>query len=252
MRLAHLLHDDVALRVEVHDCDETFANMLRRALTDVAIPATTRVTVRKNTSAYCNEILAHRIGLIPLKSKFAEHRPATLKVQGPRVVRAGDIVAEDVDIAAPDVLIVCLAEGEELDMTLHIQLGTGKDHARHSAAVAGRCVRRHAGMQYRYGCSCEDGNQMLSDDLEPGDALVPLHERLPVECFCEDTEWGAARCKECAGRKRTLAQKHAPLVFIVELETTGALDPLEILRRAMEHAEAAAITTARQLRQSPK
>ena len=35
MRLAHLEHDAHALRVELHGCDETFANMLRRSLTDV-------------------------------------------------------------------------------------------------------------------------------------------------------------------------------------------------------------------------
>lgn len=232
MRLAHLQHDAHALRVEVHGCDETFGNMLRRSLTDVAIPATTRITVRKNTSAFSNEVLAHRIGLIPLRSTFAEHRPATLQVQGPRIVRAKDIVADDVEIAAPDVLIVCLAEGEALDMTLHISLATGKDHARHNAAVAPRCVRRHAGMQYAHGTSTP----------------VPLHDRLPVECFCEATEWGADRCVECAGRKRTLAQKNAPLVFIMELETTGALAPLELFRRALEHANAAAVHVARRLR----
>lgn len=232
MHLANLQHDDHALRVEVHGCDETFANMLRRSLTDVAIPATTRVTVRKNTSAFPNEALAHRLGLLPLRSKFAEHRPATLKATGPCVVRADRIQADDVEVAAPHVLVVCLADGEELDVTLHIELKTGKDHARHNAAVAPRAVRRHAGMQHH----------------PTTGAVVPLAERLPVECFCPTTEWGAERCAECAGRKRTLAQKHAPLVFVLEFETTGALRPLDLLRRAMEHAEDATTHVAQQLR----
>ena len=222
MRLANLDHDDSALRVEVHGCDEAFASMLRRSLTDVAVPAATRITFKKNTSAWPNEVLAHRIGLIPLKSTFAEHRPATLRAVGPMVVRAGHIAAEDVEVAAPDVLVTCLAEGEELDLTLHIELQTGKDHARHNASVASRCVRRHASM------------------LTP----TPLHERLPVECFCEATEWGQT-CAECAGRKRTT--KDEPLVFVLEFETTGALAPIDLLRRSMEHSKKASAHVAEQL-----
>ena len=230
MHLSNLQYDSGALRVEVHGCDEAFANMLRRSLTDVAVPAVTRVTVRKNTSAFPNEAIAHRIGLVPLVSKFAEHRSAALSAKGPCVVRAGMIKADDVEIAAPDVLIVCLNDDEELDLSLHIELGTGKQHARHNAAVAPRAVRRHAGMQ-------------LAADGAP----VPLHERLPVECFCPATEWGALRCTECAGRKRMLTQKHSPLVFVLEFETTGALAPLELLRRALEHAEAACAHVGRRL-----
>lgn len=231
MHLEHLQHDERALRVEVHGCDEAFANMLRRSLTDVLVPATTRITVRRNTSAFNNEVLAHRIGLIPMRSKFAEHRPATLRARGPCVVRAKHIEAEDVEIPAPDLLVVCLAEGEELDMTLHIALATGKDHARHSAAVAPRCYRRHVGMQ-----RARDGS------------VVPLHTPIPVECFCESIEWGAERCKECAGRKRELGQQHAPLVFMLELETTGALPPLELFRRSMEHGAQVASSVAQKLR----
>ena len=231
MHLERLQHDDRALRVEVHGCDETFANMLRRSLTDVLVPATTRVTVRKNTSAFNNEILAHRLGLVPLRSTFAEHRPATLRARGPCIVRAGHIAAPDVVVAAPDLLIVCLAEGEELDMTLHIGLATGKAHARHSAAVAPRCFRRHAGMQGKD---------------------VALHDPTPVECFCEATDWGTPRCSECAGRKRSLADKHAALLFLLEFETTGALAPIDLLRRAMEHGAETAAGVARQLRAGEK
>lgn len=227
MQLRNLQHDARSLRVELHGCDdETFASMVRRSLTDVAIPAGTRVTVRRNTSAFCNEVLAHRLGLIPLKSRFAEHRPATLVAQGPRVVRSGDIQSEDVEVVDKDLLIVCLAAGEALDLSLHIELGTGKDHARHSAAVASRCARRHASFF----------------------PAPPLHTRLPVECTCEATAWGTERCVECAGRKRPLAERHDALVYVLEFETTGSLAPVELLRRGLEHAQAAGAHTAAALR----
>ena len=242
MHFSHLKHDSFSLRVEVHGCDEAFANMLRRALTDVPIPATTRVTVRRNTSAFPNEVLAHRIGMLPLKSLFAAHRHATLKEKGPKVVRGSDVRAEDVEVASPEALVVCLAEGEELDMDLHVELGTGKDHARHSASVAARCVRRHEGMQ-RARKGGGEGEEGEGEERRE----VPLHERLPVECFCPSTGWGARRCKECAGETRREEERHAPVVFVMELETTGALLPLELLRRGMEIAEAQAANVAKQV-----
>jgi hypothetical protein len=240
MHFSHLKHDSVSLRVEVHGCDEAFANMLRRALTDVPVPATTRVTVRRNTSAFPNEVLAHRIGMLPLKSLFAAHRHATLKEKGPKVVRGSDVRAEDVEVASPEALVVCLAEGEELDMDLHVELGTGKDHARHSASVAARCVRRHEGMQRARKGGGEGGEEEERRE-------VPLHERLPVECFCPSTGWGTRRCKECAGEKRREEERNAPVVFVMELETTGALLPLELLRRGMEIAEAQAANVAKRV-----
>jgi len=231
MRLKALQHDAHALRVEIHGTEETFANMVRRALTDVLIPATVAVTFQKNTSCFPDETLAHRIGLIPLRSAFAEHRPATISAKGPCLVTAAHILAEDVDVPHPDLLVVCLADGEELRCTLDIALQTGKDHARHSAAVAPRAVRRHEGMQRQLG---------ISED-------VPLHTALPVECFCDETAYGTARCGECTGRKRSLVDKHAPEVFIIEFETTGALSPLELFRRALESARDAAAHAQKQL-----
>lgn len=228
MRLVSLRHTATHLRAELEGVDETFCNLLRRALSDVAVPAVTHVDFATNTSAFPNETLAHRIGLLPLRSAFAEHRPATLRAVGPCVVRSGAIVSPDAEVVDPELLVVCLAEGERLDLTLHIGLGTGRsDHARHAAVVAPRVVRRHAGF-------CDA-------------ATVPLEAPLPLECFCATTPWGTPRCAECAGRKRALDQKHAPLTFFVEFESTGALAPLEILRRGIERATADTLEVARRL-----
>lgn len=253
--LRHLQCGADALRVEIHDADEAFANMVRRALTDVRILAATHVTFRRNTSAFCNEVLAHRLGLVPLRSTFAEHRPATLRARGPCVVRAGDIEALDFEVAAPHVLVVALGEGEELDCTLHPALSTGKEHARHSAAVATRCARRHEIMLARWAAA---GAYDRRADL----ALRGLPAPLPTECFCVSTAWGTPRCEECAGEKRAQPrvlydsdmdvddQCSDPLVFLLEFETTGALAPLDLLRRALETAERASTHVAEQLQRA--
>lgn len=219
----NLEFNDQRLRVELHGVGECFANMLRRALTDVPVPAATFVTFKRNNSAFCDEILAHRIGLIPLISHAPQHRPATLKVRGPRVVRASEIVCLDAEVATPDTLVVVLNDGEEVDAEIEIGIATGKEHARHSAAVATRCVRRHVGMH----------------------TVAHLGDPLQNECFCDETAWGSL-CERCAGQKRPANARDAPLVFILEFETTGALPPLELLRRSLEQVKHTSSDVSRQ------
>lgn len=213
MRIENLQFDDTKLRVEIRDCNETFANMIKRSLTDVQVPACTHIVFKKNTSAFCDEVIAHRIGMLPLRSISPNHRLSHIRAKGPCVVRSSDIKFEDVVCPHKDLLVVVLDKDEELQADLQVELDIGKHHARHSAVVAPRCIRRHVGMI---------GSPSLHDDVV-------------AECFCEDTEWGT-RCKECAGLKRPYLMKWAELVFIVEFETTGSLEPLELLRRALFHA----------------
>ena len=48
--------------------NESLANAVRRSLSEVAILAVDEVEIFKNDSALYDEVLAHRIGLIPLKT----------------------------------------------------------------------------------------------------------------------------------------------------------------------------------------
>lgn len=217
-RVAALQHTPDRLRVELAGVDETFANMLRRALTDVPIAAAERVTFRINTSAFGSDVLAHRLGLVALRARAPHPTRATLSARGPAIVRASDIVSDDVEVASPFTLIVVLSPGEELDAVLHIGTDTGKRHARYNASVASRCVRRHR---------AADQPPLLS-------CAAPWTD-LPRECFCQEVAWGST-CEECGGAKRIRALRDAPLSFVLEFETTGALPALELLRRSWEAA----------------
>ena len=110
---------------------------------------------------------------------------------------------------------------------------------KHSAVVAPRCVRRHIGF-----LSPDAATASTPSTATP---TTPLTDALPLECFCESTAWGTKKCAECAGRKRDLSLASAPLAFFLEFETTGALDAVDLLRRALEHAKATCMLTQRQL-----
>lgn len=222
-RVAHLQHDASKLRLALDGADETFVNMLKRALTDVRVPACVEVTFRRNTSAFCDDVLAHRLGMIPMRGgeeKGDDESDTTVKLraQGPCVVRASAVEGA----VHPDLLVVVLGPNEELDADLRVAYAHGKVHARHSAVVAPRVVRRHV--------------------TSETPLHTPLHTPLPLECFCAETPWGTPKCTECAGAKRSLAHASTPLRFFLEFETTGVVMPLDLLRCALEHTRAECVS----------
>ena len=89
------------------DTNEEMANAIRRSANEIEILAIDEVEIHKNDSALYDEILAHRLGLIPLQATknvemFKEgDKPSTknqaqihIKIKGPGIVYSGDIKGE--------------------------------------------------------------------------------------------------------------------------------------------------------------
>ncbi len=130
-----------------------FVNSLRRAiLAYVPTLAIEEVDFYKNSSPMYNEVLAHRLGLLPLITDletyemppedvdprdFAKYH-VSFKIQkkGPGVVRGEDVKFNDpkVKVAQPNTPIVTLLEGQELEATGIAVLGIGKVHSKWSPA----------------------------------------------------------------------------------------------------------------------
>ncbi len=116
------------------------ANALRRtAMSEVPVLAIDEVGVVKNSSVMYDEILAHRLGLIPLKTDLKLHtkKPpvikASLKKKGPGYVYSGDI--KGVEVVYENMPIVYLEEGQEVILELKIRFGIGKEHAKFSPCL---------------------------------------------------------------------------------------------------------------------
>tara|TARA_Y100000310_G_C20694493_1_gene824584 strand:+ start:4159 stop:4959 length:801 start_codon:yes stop_codon:yes gene_type:complete len=127
------------------------ANTLRRAIIDtVPTMAIEIVELRKNSSVLYDEIIAHRLGLIPLTTDIKSYIPlekskledpyqdprATLKLtlsaKGPGIVYASDIKSKDPKVKPvfPKMPIVKLLKGQDLEFEATAVLGYGKDHAK--------------------------------------------------------------------------------------------------------------------------
>ena len=130
--------------------------MLRRAiLSEIPTMAIEWVDFIKNDSAMPDEIIAHRLGLIPLTfDKRAYKLPEEceckdkdfcpecqvklyLKKKGPCIVYSGDLKTTDESVKPvyDKIPIVELLEGQELEFEAIAQLGYGKEHMKWQGGI---------------------------------------------------------------------------------------------------------------------
>ena len=111
----------------------SLANAIRRSVWEIPTLAISEVDFYKNDSALYDEILAHRLGLIPLKNqklKEGEFVELKLSVKGKGdsyEVLSGEIEG---DVVYKDMPIVLLSEGQELEFVARARVGKGTEHAR--------------------------------------------------------------------------------------------------------------------------
>ncbi len=145
------------IKFSIEGISQSLASALRRVmLSEVPTMAIEWVDFKKNDSALNDEIIAHRLGLVPLTfDKKVYNLPnectcegkgcsrcqvkLTLKKKGPCTVYAEDLKSTDKDVKPvyPKIPIVELLEDQELQLEATAQLGTGREHAKWQAAVVG-------------------------------------------------------------------------------------------------------------------
>ncbi len=129
----------------VLETNEELLNAIRRSVNEIPILAIDEVDIHKNDSALYDEILAHRLGLIPLqegrKLEEFEDKPSTknqlelsLKAKGPCTVYSGNFKGETKPIY-DKMPIIILGEDQELQLVAFARLGKGKDHAKYSPGL---------------------------------------------------------------------------------------------------------------------
>ncbi|MEM0333535.1 MAG: DNA-directed RNA polymerase subunit D [Candidatus Aenigmatarchaeota archaeon] len=162
LKIEILEKDKEKIKFSVENLKVGFANALRRIMSfEIPTMAIEWIDIKKNDSALYDEILAHRLGLIPLTyDKKAYKIPEeaknlddvkepslycklTLKKKGPCIVYSGDLKSEDEKVKPvfDNIPIVQLFEGEEIDLIAYARLGYGKDHVKWQAAVVGYSIQ---------------------------------------------------------------------------------------------------------------
>ena len=134
------------------NANPALANTIRRSIVEeVPVLAIEDIEFRNNSSVLYDEIIAHRLGLIPLTTDLGSYElpseckcngagcaqcqlKLTLKEKGPCLVLASDIKSKDPKVKPvyPDMPIVKLLKGQKLEFEATAVLGQGKDHAKWS------------------------------------------------------------------------------------------------------------------------
>ncbi|MGB9708243.1 MAG: DNA-directed RNA polymerase subunit D [Candidatus Pacearchaeota archaeon] len=129
----------------------SIANAIRRSVLEIPTLAIDTVEFYKNDSALYDEMLAHRLGLIPLttpknftkrencscKGKGCLKCTAVMKLKtiGPKTVYASDLKNKGVEVVFKEMPIVILAKDQELEFIAEAVLGIGKQHAKHTPGL---------------------------------------------------------------------------------------------------------------------
>jgi len=125
------------------NADESLGNAIRRSVAEVPTLAIDELEIFKNDSPLYDEMLALRIGLVPLKTEKGMTKKTKIDLKltktGPCTVYSGDLDG-NAEVVFDKIPIVFLGEGQKLELSATAILGKGLEHAKF---IPGLCYYRH-------------------------------------------------------------------------------------------------------------
>ncbi len=222
-----------------------FANALRRVAANyIPTMAIDEAEIKINGSAMYDEIIAHRLAMVPLRTPVKGYLlpeacgcregrctkcsvELALKQDGPGVVLTESLKSSDTEVTSVSnsIPIVSLAKGQNLDLVAIARLGLGKEHARWQSGI----------IAYKY-------MPMLEFDPKLCDACGECVKACPKEIL-EDVDGKIIvknialcnMCKSCMEKCPSRAVKASgdPTKFIFKVESSGTLPPEQIILKAI-------------------
>lgn len=251
MKIEVLEKNDINLRIVVRDADVPLMNALRRlALAEVPCMAIEEVVMIENSSILQDEIIAHRLGLTPLKTDLDAYNlpedcecksefgcaqcrvTLTLDAEAKdetRTVYSGEIVSENPEIVpvSDKIPIIKLAKNQKLKLEAYARLGIGKTHAKWQPVSM--CAYKYYPKITPPTEKCKECSKCV--DICPKkvlaikDAKVEVRDLLACN-LCMD-------CVDaCPKKPAALGVDWEKNAFVMSIESTGALPPERVLREA--------------------
>jgi DNA-directed RNA polymerase subunit D len=238
--------NDERIRFLVEGINPAMAGELRRIMMmEIPTLAIEWVDFLKNDSVLWDEIIASRLGLIPLTfdpkmykfkddcqcdGKGCSHCQVTLvlKKKGPGMVYSGDLVSSDKEVKPvyDKIPIIDLREDQSLEFEAIAQLGVGKEHAKWQASIVGYKMVPKITIG-------KDANKKDFLDRCPRDVFEFKDGKLTVKNLLECNT--CLQCVELSEGGIKIENDETKYVF--KVETTSGLKPEKIVLKAIDVLE---------------
>jgi DNA-directed RNA polymerase subunit D len=219
-----------------------FANALRRIMvSEIPTMAVDSVDFHENDSILFDEVIAHRIGLIPISfdpDKFNRRSECRCEGKGcslcqvvfvidrtgPCIVYSGDMKSSNkaVKPASPDFPIVELLKGQSIKLEATAIMGTGKEHAKWQAA--------NASYQYYPQLVVKDAKEAKKCIRNCPKGLIKLKADKPSLADPEKCDL----CRQCLEGFPGIEITGDPERFIFRVESVSGLKPDYIITKSAE------------------
>jgi len=226
------------------DIDESLANAIRRSVLEIPILAIDEVEFFKNDSALYDEIIAHRLGLVPLETEktFTEIENCSckgkgcakcsvdlkIKAIGPCTVYSKDLKGKAKPVY-DNIPIVILDKDQELELVARATLGRGIKHAKYSPGLI--YYRNLAKIEINGDCDSEACKACI--EACPQKILKIEKNKIQVEDIykCDLCEACVEECKK-QGKNAVKIDKGENLIFFIE--SWGQIEAKEIFTKAID------------------
>ena len=256
MEVEVLERDEYNLRLLIRDVDVPFMNALRRIMiSEVPCMAVDEVVMLENYSILPDETIAHRFGLIPLKTDLESYNlpeecpcksefgcnlcRVTLTLdaeakEGTRTVYSNELTSENPGIVpvSEKIPIAKLAKGHKIRLEAYARLGKGKNHVKWQPVSM--CAYKYFPRIEIQSKRCDVCGKCI--DICPKKVLAKTDNKMEVRnlmacTMCQD-------CVEaCPEEPKAIKVGWEENAFILNLESTGALPPERIVKEAVKILE---------------
>jgi DNA-directed RNA polymerase subunit D len=235
MDIKKVYEKDEIAKYLVKGTNHTFMNTIRRAImTNVPCLAIDTVHIYDNDSVVFDEMLANRLGLLPIKTDVKTYKKndtvkLVLEKTGPCVVTSRDIKCTDpkIEIVDKKIIITKLGKDQNLKLEMTAVMETGEIHARYQPAIVSYNEVLEINNDKSY-----DTKAILAEapkgsvEVKAGklffvDQYNTAHQNQPLDIL----------------KKHGVKLEYSKTDFILTIESTGQLTPKETLETAIAQLE---------------
>lgn len=247
MEVRFLEKDENQISYIIGGINPAMANALRRIMMEeVPTMAIDEVEFRKNNSALYDEIVAHRLGLVPLKTDLRSYfLPERCKCEGKGCARCqlkltlsakknGIVSAESIKSKDPKVVpvylktpIVKLFKGQDIELEATAVLGKGKAHAKWSPGL----------VYYKHKPNIEIDSKC--DNCAECVAVCPravFEQNKDKVSINKDNVLKCTLCNACVEScdRKSVSVKGSENEFIFTVESWGQLTPKQMVTASLD------------------